>query len=79
MSHTYATNFIHCIFTTKDRRPLILADRKQDLLNYLGGIAKSQGFTLIAAGGTTDHIHLLFLLPAPYPRAQAIQKLKENS
>lgn len=79
MAHTYASIFIHCIFSTKDRQPLISADRMAGLCDYIGGIAKSEGFTLITAGGTADHIHLLFILPAPNALAHAVQKLKGSS
>ena len=79
MAHTYATNFIHCVFSTKERRPDISAGRANELYAYLGGIARGEGFTLIAAGGTADHIHLLFLLPASITLASAVQKLKGSS
>ena len=79
MAHTYASIFIHCIFSTKNRQALIPADRMGGLFSYIGGIAKSEGFTLVASGGTANHIHLLFILPAPYPLAQAVQKLKGSS
>jgi len=79
MAHTSASNFIHCIFSTKDRRPTIAGDRMPGLYNYLGGVSKSEGFTLVAAGGTVDHVHLLFILPATYSLAHAIQKLKGSS
>jgi REP element-mobilizing transposase RayT len=79
MAHTYASNFIHCIFSTKDRRSMIPADRARELYAYLGGIARGEGFSLIAAGGTANHIHLLFVLPASYSLAQAVQKLKGSS
>ena len=79
MPHTYACNFIHCVFSTKDRRSLIPAARTTELYVYLGGIARGEGFTIIAAGGTANHIHLLFVLPAPYSLARAVQKLKGSS
>jgi REP element-mobilizing transposase RayT len=79
MAHTYASNFVHCVFSTKDRRSLIPASRTAELYAYLGGIARGEGFSLIAAGGTANHIHLLFILPAPYSLAQAVQKLKGSS
>ncbi len=79
MAHTYVSNFIHCIFSAKDRRPLIPADRKAELYAYLGGIARGEGFSLIAAGGTANHVHLLFVLPASYSLAHAVQKLKGSS
>jgi len=50
MAHTYASNFIHCVFSTKERRPLIAARRMAGLYAYLAGIAKSEGFPLLIAG-----------------------------
>jgi putative transposase len=79
MAHTYASNFIHCDFSTKDRRPLIPVARTADLYAYLGGIARGEGLSLIAAGGTENHVHLLFVLPASYSLAHAVQKLKGSS
>jgi len=79
MAHTYASNFIHCIFSTKERRPLIPADRMSELFAYLVGIANGEGFDLIAAGGTPNHIHLLIALPPKIALATAIQKLKGSS
>ena len=34
---------------------------------------------MIAAGGTANHIHLLFVLPASISLAHAVQKLKGSS
>jgi REP element-mobilizing transposase RayT len=79
MPHTYTSNFIHCVFSTKDRRPLIPAARTAELYAYLGGIARGEGFLLVAAGGTANHLHLLFVLPATCPLAHAVQKLKGSS
>jgi len=79
MAHTYASNFIHCIFSTKDRKPLISSDRMDGIYAYLGGVARGEGFTLVAAGGTANHLHLLFILPATYSLATAVQKLKGSS
>ena len=79
MAHTYAGNFIHCIFSTKERKAILSADRMADLYAYLGGIARSEGFTLVAAGGTANHVHLLIILPPAVSLATAIQKLKGSS
>ena len=67
MAHTYTCSIIHCVFSTKDRRPTIPANRTAELYAYLGGIARGEGLSLIAAGGTANHVHLLFTLPQPAP------------
>ena len=79
MAHTFATNFIHCIFSTKNRQPLIAPERQPSLYDYFGGIAKSEGFRLIQAGGTANHVHLLLLLTPNHSLAHAVQKLKGGS
>jgi len=79
MAHTYASNSVHCVFSTKDRRSTIPAERMTELYAYLGGVARGEGFSLAAAGGTANHIHLLFILPASTSLAQAVQKLKGSS
>lgn len=79
MAHTYANNFVHCVFSTKERRQIILAERATALYAYLGSIARDEGFSLMAAGGTANHVHLLFALPATSSLSHAIQKLKGSS
>ena len=76
MAHTYASNFIHCVFSTKDRRSLISEIRTAELYAYLGGIARGEGFSLIAAGGTANHVHLLFVLPASNSLAHAVRGIQ---
>ncbi len=78
MAHTYASNIIHCVFSTKERRPLIPAARTTELYAYLGGIAHGESLSLVAAGGTANHVHLLFVLPATCTLAHAVQKLKRK-
>lgn len=79
MAHSYTSNFIHCIFSTKERRPALPAERLPKLFAYFDGIAKGEDLQLIAAGGTANHVHLLFALPAKTPLAVAVQKLKGSS
>ena len=79
MPQTYAANFVHCVFSTKDRRDLIPESMQEKLYAYLLGIANNLGITLIAAGGTANHVDLLIGLPPRLPLAEAVQKLKANS
>jgi putative transposase len=79
MSHTYAANFVHCIFSTKERRALIPAGLQERLYAYLTGIADNLGFKILAVGGTSNHIHLLIGLPPALTLAEIVQKLKANS
>jgi REP element-mobilizing transposase RayT len=79
MSHTHAANFVHCVFSTKERRDLIPTELQDRLYAYLIGIANNLGFKILAAGGTTNHVHLLIGLPPSLALSETVQKLKANS
>jgi REP element-mobilizing transposase RayT len=79
MSHTYASLLVHCIFSTKDRRPIIAADMQSKLWAYIGGIARANKFQALAVGGTKDHIHVLLSIPASISVAKAVQLIKGGS
>ena len=56
MSHTHASVLVHCVFSTKRRANLI--HDPEALWRYLVVVAEDNKITLLAAGGTTNHIHL---------------------
>jgi len=77
MPHTYSSLLVHCVFSTKERRNLI---RDPQLLwRYVSGIARNKGIPLVAAGGTTNHLHLLLDLPPTMQLSEVMQVLKGNS
>jgi len=71
--------FVHFVWSTKDRRPLIDDDWSDRLYGYLGGILKNNNARLLVAGGMPDHIHLLASLPSTLSLAKAVNLLKSNS
>ena len=79
MSHSYCSNRIHLIFSTKNRQKRISADLQTKLWPYLAGIARNHGFEAIKVGGVEDHSHALLLLPPTIPLAKAVQILKSCS
>ena len=79
MSHTYISDLVHVVFSTKERRNLIPADTQERLWSFLGGIARKNGFKAIAIGGTANHIHILLSLPAVMPLSKAVQLIKGAS
>ena len=79
MSHTYISDLVHCVFSTKQRRNLITDDVRGDLWAFLGGIARKSGFKALIVGGTENHVHILLSLPATMPLAKAMQLVKGAS
>ncbi len=79
MSHTYAQNHLHVVFSTKERAKLIAKSDQPKLWSYMAGIGRNHDFLVIANGGMEDHVHLLIQLPPPLALAKAILLLKSNS
>jgi putative transposase len=79
MPHTYSQNYLHVVFSTKERRKLITKDFQPKLWSYMAGIGRNNGFLVLANGGMEDHTHLLIQLPATLALAKAVQLLKGGS
>ena len=79
MSHTYVSDLVHCVFSTKGRRNLIPAEIQQELWAFVGGVARKNGFKALIVGGTQNHVHLLLSLPASMPLAKAMRLVKGAS
>jgi putative transposase len=79
MSHTYISDLVHCVFSTKLRRNLISPEVQPELWSFLGGVARKNGFKALMVGGTENHVHLLLSLPATMTVAKAMQLVKGAS
>jgi len=79
MAHTYPNVLIHCVFSTNLRRNSIPNELREKLSMYFVGIGKRHDISVLCAGGTANHVHLLIALPATVTLAKAIQVLKANS
>ena len=79
MPHTYCTNLIHRVFSTKERANSIADNIREQLFAYLFGIAKNLQIEILALGGTENHIHILISVPAKESLSDIIRDLKANS
>ena len=79
MSHTFSQNYLHVVFSTKERRKLIAPPMQPKLWAYMAGIARNHDFMVLANGGIEDHVHLLIQLPPVLSLAKAVSLLKSNS
>jgi REP element-mobilizing transposase RayT len=77
--HSFNSCLIHCVFSTKERRPFLTPAVRERLWPYLGGIARENKMKALAIGGVVDHTHLLLSLPTTLSISKAMQLLKGNS
>ena len=76
---SYISSYYHCVFSTKERRPLLPSGLSERLWPYLGGIARQNRMKAIAVGGMPDHVHILLFLPSTLSIAKALQLIKGGS
>jgi len=68
--------FLHLVWTTWDRLPLIEADQEVALHNCIASVAAKHGCQVIAIGGMPDHVHLLLKMPSTVTIGFLMQQLK---
>jgi len=76
---SYISSYFHCVFSTKERRPLIPPTLRERLWPFLGGIARQNEMKAIEIGGMPDHVHILLSLPSTLSIAKAVQLIKGGS
>jgi len=76
---SYVSSYFHCVFSTKERRPLFPPSLQERLWPYLGGIVRQNNMQAIEIGGVADYVHLLLSLPSTLSLAKALQLIKGGS
>jgi REP element-mobilizing transposase RayT len=76
---TYHGILLHAIFSTKYRKPYLADACRDDLYAYIGGTVRDHKCTLLKAGGTEDHVHLLLTIHPEFAISKTLQLLKANS
>ena len=79
MGQSLVNNYIHIIFSTKNRQPFIHPPYDIELYAYLAGICKNLECTPIKIGGYTDHVHVLCLLSKKVTLVKLLEELKSHS
>ena len=79
MGQSFVKNFIHIIFSTKQRTPLIHQPVQDELYSYTGGICKEMECSPIKIGGHTDHIHILCMLSKKISLMKLLEEMKSHS
>jgi putative transposase len=76
---SYVSSYFHCVFSTKERWPIITPSLREGLWPFLGGIARENGMKAIEIGGVQDHVHILLSLPSTMAISKAMQLIKGGS
>lgn len=79
MGQSLVKNYMHIVFSTKHRQPLIHPPYEDELHSYLGGICKNLECQPIKIGGHIDHVHILCMLSKKIALMTLVEKVKSGS
>lgn len=79
MSHAYSRLHYHLVFSTKERKRLIVPEIKERLYAYMIGIIRNLDGVVEEIGGVEDHVHLLLFVPPKHSLSDVIRDLKASS
>ncbi|WP_295668260.1 IS200/IS605 family transposase [uncultured Mucilaginibacter sp.] len=79
MGQSLVKNYMHIVFSTKHRQPLIHAPFEDELHAYLGGICNKLDCQPIKIGGYTDHVHILCMFSKKIVLMKLVEEIKSHS
>jgi REP element-mobilizing transposase RayT len=79
MPHSFNKIWIHAIWATKERTPLINSSVEQKVYHFISEQFRELGCPVRIINGMPDHIHCLFLLSPQKSIAEVIKQIKGSS
>jgi REP-associated tyrosine transposase len=79
MPQSLASVYLHIVFSTKNRAPLITSDLRKRLDPYLAATALGNETKMLDIGGVEDHVHLLLSFGRHVTIADTVKTLKVAS
>ena len=79
MGQSLSKLYVHLIFGTKKRCPIIKENFEERLWAYLAGAFKKYGSKAIIINGVSDHIHVLFVLSKNIALSKLVEEIKKQS
>lgn len=79
MSHSYNKIWIHVIFATKEREPLIRLEIEQVIYQHIKEQLIETGCPVRIINGMPEHVHLLFLLNPQKAVTDVLKQVKGNT
>ncbi len=79
MPQSLSKVYVHIVFSTKHRQPLIDDRLKPGLFAYLGGVCQAMECHPVRVGGHDDHVHILCTLSRKVALMDLLEEIKKRS
>jgi putative transposase len=79
MPQSYSSLWVHLIWSTKNREPILAPLLKREVYKVINEIANDYEIYLDCINGVEDHVHLLVRLRTDQSVADIVKTIKGNS
>lgn len=79
MPHSYSAIWIHLIWSTKNREPILTPALKHEVYSVINDIANDHEIYIDCINGVEDHVHLLVRLRTDQSVADVVKTIKGGS
>ena len=79
MANTFTQLRYHCIWSTKNREPMIRPEIEERVWAIIAETGKRHGMNVIKTGGTENHVHALIDIPKTMSVSETMKGLKGGS
>lgn len=79
MPQSLASIPLHCVWSTRDRQPLIKPEIEKELFSYMAAIFRENESPALTINGTENHVHSLVILSRKVTVAKLIEEVKKSS
>ncbi|MBU1101075.1 MAG: IS200/IS605 family transposase [Bacteroidetes bacterium] len=79
MSHSFSRIWLHIVFSTQGRKPLISPIAENTIFEYMRKLLLEEKCPVRIINGMSDHVHLLFLHNPNKTIADTIKQIQEST
>jgi REP element-mobilizing transposase RayT len=79
MGQSLSKLYVHLVFSTKHREPLLLPPRQEPLHAYGATVLKNRDSPAVKIAGASDHLHILFRLSKNSAWAEMVEEIKTRA
>ena len=79
MAQSFSSLYVHVVYSTKDRVPLLTGDLLEKMHAYTGGTINNTGCQCLTVGGVADHLHFLARISRTLSMADFVREVKAST
>lgn len=79
MPHTYSRLWVHLVWSTKRRKPVLSDKIRKNLFFHIKKIGAEKGYNIIVVNGVEDHLHCLLSYNPKCSISDIVNELKGES